>query len=88
MSEPTNEPTESTYEPPPMRLFEITYSDGGTERCAAQFHAVDPTGGALVFMDHVDDGTEVRLYYRRTIAAGQWRKVVDCGFLADNETIN
>lgn len=64
------------YIPPPFRLYEIVYIDGTTERFSSQH--VNSGDGRLIFIDEEYAGPgQVRLWYRQTIAAGQWRKYVE-----------
>jgi hypothetical protein len=72
--QPANQEFDVDPQPFPLRVFEVTYIDGSLEQFSA--HVYDTTSGHCIFIDRirVNDQTE-RLYYRQTIAAGQWRKV-------------
>lgn len=61
------------YQPPPLRVFEVTYIDGTTRIFSAHF--CDTKVGNLLLMDEVQVRQQRVLFYRHTIAAGQWREV-------------
>jgi hypothetical protein len=61
---------------PLLRVFDVEYTDG-THRTFSS-HVYDTSGGHCVFMDEVrlPDGRDV-LFFRRVVAAGQWREVTE-----------
>lgn len=77
------QPAESA---PLVRMFDITYTDGSRRQVAAHFHEASEHGH-LSLIDQVTIGDREVLYYRRTIAAGQWCEIVEITGTSTNATV-
>lgn len=82
-AEPTTSDTPSALDVIPMRVFEYVYIDGTKDRFAS--HLYDTQTGHLVFIDKIKHGEGWILYYRKTIAAGQWRSCTEITGVATSE---
>jgi hypothetical protein len=67
---------QTTYTPPPLRTFKVAYTDERPDAIISAHH-YDATTGHLIFIEQAWDERlqKIMLYYRRTIAAGQWREI-------------
>ena len=74
------------YVAPALRLFEVRFTDGERENISA--HYVEPINDHLVFIDEELRGDVRVLYYRRTIAKGQWREVLQIDIPAGSSNVN
>lgn len=80
------ESQEEVQPAPLLRVFKMTYTDGEERLVSA--NAYDASSGNLIFIDIVIDGDKQRLFYRRTIAKGQWREVEEVTGTTQSEHVN
>ncbi len=71
--------------PPPMRVFEISFTNGrANDKQTAQAYSTET--GHLIFIDFVADRDKrYRMMHRRTVAAGQWCDVREVGAVPQSE---